>query len=67
MCDKYAASFVASAGTSSFTASGVNLHHGEIEDAAIRAVIQDGNEIKLQVDVVGLDLTALIDTRQVVE
>jgi hypothetical protein len=26
-----------------------------------------GNETKLQVDVVGLDLTALIDTRQVVE
>ena len=36
----------------------VNLHHGKIEDAVVRAVIQD---------VVGLDLTALIDTRQVVE
>ena len=45
----------------------VNLHHGKIEDAIVRAVIQDGNEIKLQVDVVGLNLTALIDTRQVVE
>ena len=45
----------------------VNLHHGKIEDAIVRAVIQDGNETKLQVDVVGLDLTALIDTRQVVE
>ena len=45
----------------------VNLHHGKIEDAVVRAVIQDGNEIKLQVDVVGIDLTALIDTRQVVE
>ena len=45
----------------------VNLHHGKIEEAVIRPVIQDGNEIKLQVDVVGLDLTALIDTRQVVE
>jgi hypothetical protein len=44
----------------------VNLHHGKIEDAVVRAVIQGGNEIKLQVDVVGLDLT-LIDTRQVVE
>ena len=32
----------------------VNLHHGKIEDAVVRAVIQD-------------DLTALIDTRQVVE
>ena len=45
----------------------VNLHRGKIEDAVVRAVIQDGNEIKLQVDVVGLNLTALIDTRQVVE
>ena len=45
----------------------VNLHHGKIEDAVVRAVIQDEGEIKLQVDVVGLDLTALIDTRQVVE
>jgi hypothetical protein len=33
----------------------------------VRAVIQLGSETKLQVDVVGLDLTALIDTRQVVE
>jgi hypothetical protein len=39
----------------------------KIEYALVRAVIQDGNEIKLQVDVVGLDLTALIDTRQAVE
>jgi len=45
----------------------VNLHHGKMEDAVIRAVIQDDDGIKLQVDVVGLDLTALIDTRQVVE
>ena len=45
----------------------VNLHHGNIEDAVIRAVIQHTDGIKLQVDVVGLDLTALIDTRQVVE
>ena len=40
----------------------VNLHHGKIEDAVVRAVIQDGNETKLHVDVVGLDLTALIET-----
>ena len=46
---------------------GVNLHHGKIEDAVVRAVIEDDDVIKLQVDVVGLDLTALIDTRQVVE
>ena len=45
----------------------VNLHHGKIEDAVIRAVIQDDDGNKLQVDVVGLDLTALIDRRQVVE
>jgi hypothetical protein len=45
----------------------VNLHHGKIEDAVVRVVIQDDDGIKLQVDVVGLDLTALIDTRQVVE
>ena len=44
----------------------VNLHHGKIEDAVIRAVIQDDDGTKLQVDVVGLDLTALIDLRQVV-
>ena len=45
----------------------VNLHHGKIEDAVVRAVIHDDDGTKLQVDVVGLDLTALIDTRQIVE
>ena len=45
----------------------VNLHHGKIEDAIVRAVIHDDDGIKLQADVVGLDLTALIDTRQVVD
>ena len=45
----------------------VNLHHGKIEDAVVRAVIQDDDGIKRQVDVVGLDLTALIDTWQVVD
>jgi hypothetical protein len=45
----------------------VNLHHGKIEDAVVRAVIQSSDGTKLQVDVVGLDLTALIDTWQVVE
>jgi|SRR5215469_8499537 len=35
--------------------------------AHVRAVIQQIDGTKLQVDVVGLDLTALIDTRQVVE
>ena len=45
----------------------VNLHHGKIEDAVVRALIHDEDVVKLQVDVVGLDLTALIDTRQVVD
>jgi hypothetical protein len=45
----------------------VNLHHGKIEDAVVRAVIQVNDGTKLQVDVIGLDLTALIDPRQVVE
>jgi len=45
----------------------VNLHRGKIEDAVVRAVIQGDDGIKLQVDVVGLDLTALIDIRQVVK
>jgi hypothetical protein len=45
----------------------VNLHHGKIEDAVVRAVIEHTDGTKLQVDVVGLDLTALTDTRQVVE
>jgi hypothetical protein len=33
----------------------VNLHHGKIEDGVVRAVIQDDDGIKLQVDVVGLE------------
>ena len=45
----------------------VNLHRGKIEDAVVRAVIEHADGTKLQVDVVGIDLTALIDTRQVVE
>ena len=40
---------------------------GAVHQFFVRAVIQDDDGIKLQVDVVGLDLTALIDTRQVVE
>jgi hypothetical protein len=39
----------------------------QIDDAIVRAVIQDNDGVKLQVDVVGFDLTALIDTRQVTE
>src|SRR5215469_16555056 len=45
-----------SASLTTATKSASTLHHGKIEDAVVRAVI-----------VVGLDLTALIDTRQVVE
>ena len=44
----------------------MNLHHGKIEDAVVKAVVQDDDGTKLQVDVVGLDLTALIDRWQVV-
>lgn len=44
----------------------VNLHHGKIEDAVIRAVIQHTDGIKLQVDF-GHEQTALIDVWQVVE
>jgi hypothetical protein len=45
----------------------VNLHHGKIEDAVVKAVINQTEGVKLQVDVVGLDLTALVDLRQVVQ
>ena len=45
----------------------VNLYHGKIEGAVVRAVIEKSDGIKLQMDVISLDLTALIDTRQVVE
>jgi len=44
-----------------------NLHYGKIEDAIVKAVIQHTDGTKLQLDVVGLDITALIDARQVVE
>ena len=43
----------------------VNLHQGKIEDAVVRAVINSTGGIKLQVDVVGLDLTAPIDASRV--
>ena len=45
----------------------VNLHHGKIEDPVVRAVIHDIDGIKLQVDVVGLDLTALIEEWQIIK
>ena len=44
----------------------VNVHHGKIEEAVVKAVIQLGSETKLQIDF-GHEQTALIDTRQVVE
>jgi transcription antitermination factor NusG len=43
----------------------VNLHHGKIEDAVVKAVVNERDGVKLQVDVVGLDVTALIDPQQV--
>ena len=45
----------------------VNLHHGKIEDPVVRAVIHNTDGIKLQVDVVGLDLTALIEEWQIIK
>jgi len=42
-------------------------HGRKVEDAIVRAVIQHTDGLKLQVDVVGLDLAALTDTRQVVD
>jgi transcription antitermination factor NusG len=45
----------------------VNMHHGKIEEAVVKAIVEDGDGLKLQVDVVGLDVTALIDPRQVVD
>jgi len=42
----------------------VNLHHGKIEDAVVRAVVEHTDGFKLQID--GNDQTALIDASQVV-
>jgi transcription antitermination factor NusG len=44
-----------------------NLHHGKIEDAVVKAVIDTHEGRKLQVDIVGIDITALIDPSQVVD
>ena len=44
----------------------VNLHHGKIEDAVVRAVIEDSDGTKLQVDF-GHEQTALIHEGQVVK
>jgi hypothetical protein len=44
----------------------VNLHHGKIEDAVVRAVVQQEDGIKLQVDF-GHEQTALIHEWQVVK
>jgi len=44
----------------------VNLHHGKIEDAVVRAVIEDKDGVKLQVDF-GHEQTALIHSYQVVQ
>ena len=43
----------------------VNLHRGRIEKATITAIIERTSGKKLHVDF-GKDMTALIDTRQVV-
>jgi hypothetical protein len=44
----------------------VNLHHGKIEDATIRAVISEEGSIKLQIDF-GYEQTTLIPVSQVVQ
>jgi hypothetical protein len=44
----------------------VNLHHGKIEDATIRAAISEEAGIKLQIDF-GYEQTALIPVSQVVQ
>jgi hypothetical protein len=44
----------------------VNMRHGKIEDAVVRAVVQYEDGLKLQVDF-GHEQTALIDLRQIVE
>ena len=44
----------------------VNLHHGKIEDAVVRAVIEHTDGLKLQVDF-GHEQTALIDASEVRE
>jgi hypothetical protein len=45
----------------------VNLYHGKIEDAVVRAVIQGYDGISYKSMSSAWDLAALIDTRQVVE
>jgi hypothetical protein len=44
----------------------LDLHHGKIEDATIRAVISEEGSIKLQIDF-GYEQTALIPVSQVVQ
>jgi len=44
----------------------MNLHHGKIEDAVVKAVIEHADGVKLQVDF-GNEQTALIDSLRVVE
>jgi hypothetical protein len=44
----------------------VDLHHGKIEDATIRAVISEEDGVKLQIDF-GYEQTALIPVSQVVQ
>jgi hypothetical protein len=44
----------------------VNMHHGKIEEAVVRAVVQHEGGLQLQVDF-GHEQTALIDPRQIVE
>jgi hypothetical protein len=44
-----------------------NLHRGQIDEVVVKGIVETADGVKLQVDVVGLDVTALIDPSQIVE
>jgi hypothetical protein len=44
-----------------------NLHRGKIDEVVVKGIIETDDGPKLQVDIVGLDVTALIDPGQVLD
>jgi hypothetical protein len=44
-----------------------NLDRGKSDEAVVKAVIETDDGPKIQVDIVGIDVTALIDPSQIVE
>jgi hypothetical protein len=44
-----------------------NLHRGKVDEVVVKGIIETDDGPKLQVDIVGLDVTALIDPRQVLD